>query len=226
MGKLAEITSVGQEMVIRAVQELCYFGATKLLPIFLWTNMYRCTPRFGDVYKVDALRDSAKDIANRNVPEDKRTDLRPVLDFMCDLKHNVEIGQVMSRHKNKLPENFRENLPHLIQFAVSHGLIMRCVYWFFSACSYAFLNQSYIFRVHRYPYFNQESFRAAGGEKLNADQSFSVAGDAAFICSVKQMRDLFDGKRQFDAIGALLGVTHKELSDFVEKEVHVNVVCK
>ena len=65
------------------------------------------------------------DIANEGIAVEKHSAFLPVFRFMCDLKHNVEIGQVMTRHKDKLPEGFQENLPKLIQFMVSNQFITR-----------------------------------------------------------------------------------------------------
>lgn len=120
VAKIAVDADVEVSLVKACIQNMIYYRIVKLIPLFLYTNVYVTTPALVNLTPGSRLaQDCQKFVAKK---ESSLPHFRTIFQVYASMRHNVTVRQVM----DKFVENsFDIDIKKLITFGLLHGLIRR-----------------------------------------------------------------------------------------------------
>lgn len=119
VAKIAADADVEVSLVKACIQNMIYYGVARLIPIFLFSNVYVTTPRLVDLTTDDELSASClKFVAKK---DKTLPSFRSVFEIYSSIRHGTTVRDVVDRFK----EYAFIDIKQLITFGVLHGLIRR-----------------------------------------------------------------------------------------------------
>lgn len=119
VAKIATDADVEVSLVKACIQNMIYYGVARLIPIFLFSNVYVCTPHLVDLTSDPELSANCiKFVAKKDKPPPS---LRSVLQVYSYMRHKVTVREIVEQFK----ENADIDIKQLITFGFLHGLIRR-----------------------------------------------------------------------------------------------------
>lgn len=119
MAKIATDADVEVSLVKACIQNMIYYGVARLIPIFLFTNVYVATPHLVDLTTDSELAASCLKFVARK--DKSPPTFRSVFQVYSSMRHGFTVKDVVDRFK----EYAYIDIKQLITFGLLHGLIRR-----------------------------------------------------------------------------------------------------
>lgn len=120
VAKIAAVADVENNLVKACVQNLVYYGAVKLIPIFQYCNVYAATPELKHLASKKKFQEECLLYVSKM--EDNPPNLRDVFMMYCNMTHGVTFRDLCIRFN---PQALRIDERKLVQFGLLHKLIRR-----------------------------------------------------------------------------------------------------
>lgn len=119
IAKISADADVEVSLVKACIQNMIYYRIAKLIPLFLYTNVYVTTPTLVNLTPGSKLAaDCLKFVAKK---ESSLPHFRSVFQVYSSMKHDVNVRDLMEKFK----DNFDIDIKKLITFGLLNGLIRR-----------------------------------------------------------------------------------------------------
>ncbi|XP_021927171.1 GATOR complex protein NPRL2 [Zootermopsis nevadensis] len=171
VAKIAAEADVENNLVKSCVQNLVYYGAVKLIPIFQYCNVYVATPELkhlagGKKFQEECLLYVSK--IEGNLPN-----LRDVFMMYCNMTHGTTLRDLCVRFN---PQALRIDERKLVQFGLLHKLIRR---------------------VHKYPVYVEGNRHLSPTTPLQREFS-GLASSDEICCSTGLSSQQLDEEIEYD----------------------------
>ena len=119
VAKIAADADVEVSLVKACVQNMIYYGVARLIPIFLFSNVYVTTPQLSELTTDPELSANCLKFVTRK--DKSPPSFRSVFQVFASIRHGLTVRDIVDKFK----EHAHIDIKQLITFGLLHGLIRR-----------------------------------------------------------------------------------------------------
>ncbi|XP_052746585.1 GATOR complex protein NPRL2 isoform X2 [Bicyclus anynana] len=120
ISKIASDANVEKTLVKSCIQNLVYYNVVMLIPVLMFNNMYRATPKLSRLFSDLEMQKSCLSFITNDCDTKEKPNIARVAGVLCALQQGSTLRAVCERHAVSAAQF---DVRRLVVFALIHGLV-------------------------------------------------------------------------------------------------------